>query len=441
MPIQETIFCCLAPTSNTGSGLIALHDIQTGTSLASFKPTNSTTHSVSYIETRPGLGGVILAAQSDKSIINDQLTNKIILGEKLTCLTLDNSGDYCAGGTSNGRIYLWEVASGILFNTFEAHYRRISTLQFTRDGSALISGSDDSSVSVWLMSRLIDEDLQSEIPSSYCTFNEHTLPITDISCGTGAFPSCRVFTSSMDRSVKSERFIFAGSADGSIYQFNLFRKRSGPGEDFTYEAVGGGGMADVIRVDDETDKRTMSGQIHIYDVVSHQLLRSINVYKDKGLSVTCLSTLLRPIDLFGHVSLGESAASAKENDPVRPVAQFHKIKDAHARVVHDVPIMFPRQPSKPYSFTPSLDELLQEHRYYIQSGSGESNGLSLQSRLSELEVEVTKLRDELATAKGLNDDMWENIVQKVLAGDIKTNTNGEIESESGERSKKRSRNV
>lgn len=70
MPIQESIFCCLAPAENTGSGLVALHDIQTGASLASFKPTNSAAHSVSYVETRPGLGGVILAAQSDKSIIN-----------------------------------------------------------------------------------------------------------------------------------------------------------------------------------------------------------------------------------------------------------------------------------------------------------------------------------------------------------------------------------
>lgn len=46
-----------------------------------------------------------------------------------------------------------QVASGILFNTFEAHYRRVSVLKFTRDGDALISGSEDSSVSVWLMSR------------------------------------------------------------------------------------------------------------------------------------------------------------------------------------------------------------------------------------------------------------------------------------------------
>lgn len=137
MPIQETVFCCVLPAGNsTGSGLISLHDIQTGTTLASFKPTNSTPHSVTYVESRPGLGGMILAAQTDKPFINvfnfqkvcavsfissmilltltgrcsqDQLSSKLILGEKLTSLALNYSGDYCAGGTSNGRIYLWEV--------------------------------------------------------------------------------------------------------------------------------------------------------------------------------------------------------------------------------------------------------------------------------------------------------------------------------------------
>lgn len=88
-----------------------------------------------------------------------------------------------------------------------------------------------------------------------------------------------------------------------------------------------------------------------------------------------------------------------------------------------------------------MDELLREHRFYVQSESGESNRLSLQSRVSELEAEVSKLRDDLATAKGINDDMWENIVQKVLSGDIKTNHNDEAETEVDERSRKRSRNV
>lgn len=48
-----------------------------------------------------------------------------------------------------------QVSSGILFNSWDAHYRQVNVLRFTQDGAALLSGSDDSGVSVWSMSRLI----------------------------------------------------------------------------------------------------------------------------------------------------------------------------------------------------------------------------------------------------------------------------------------------
>lgn len=44
----------------------------------------------------------------------DQLALKIVLPEKLCSLTVDPSGDFCAGGTSQGRIYLWEACTIIL---------------------------------------------------------------------------------------------------------------------------------------------------------------------------------------------------------------------------------------------------------------------------------------------------------------------------------------
>ena len=171
-------------------------------------------------------------------IVKNQLLSKIVLPEKLCCIDVDPLGDYCAGGTASGRLYLWEaslpsvlrnmcddvfiqIASGILFNSFEAHYRRLSVLRFTRDGAGLVSVSDDSGVNVWSMSRsfrcyfdtkgprdahiplrLLDEDLQTEVPTPYCSFSEHTLPVTDVLCGIGAFTTCRIFTSSIDHSVK-----------------------------------------------------------------------------------------------------------------------------------------------------------------------------------------------------------------------------------------------
>ena len=43
------------------------------------------------------------------------------------------------------------------------------------------------------------------------------------------------------------------------------------------------------------------------------------------------------------------------------------------------------------------------------------SGASLQSRVSELESEVARLREQLGKAKGINDTMWETVVQRVVA--------------------------
>jgi hypothetical protein len=40
--------------------------------------------------------------------------SKIVLPEKLSCIAVDHRGDFCAGGTANGRLYLWEVGICVL---------------------------------------------------------------------------------------------------------------------------------------------------------------------------------------------------------------------------------------------------------------------------------------------------------------------------------------
>ena len=40
--------------------------------------------------------------------------------------------------------------------------------------------------------------------------------------------------------------------------------------------------------------------------------------------------------------------------------------------------------------------------------------MSLQSRVTFLEAEVSELREQLGKAKGVNDVMWETVVQKMI---------------------------
>jgi hypothetical protein len=65
----------------------------------------------------------------------------------------------------------------------------------------------------------------------------------------------------------SERFFFAASQDGLIYQVNLFRKRTGAANMRGLDAIGGGGMTDVIHlVDDEIANQRLISVGYVYCV-------------------------------------------------------------------------------------------------------------------------------------------------------------------------------
>ena len=73
--MQEIVLCATAASSSsasssTGPGCIALHDLQTGNSLASFKQTNAPRNSTAILESTGSEGGFMLSCQPDKSILN-----------------------------------------------------------------------------------------------------------------------------------------------------------------------------------------------------------------------------------------------------------------------------------------------------------------------------------------------------------------------------------
>ncbi|KAJ4478255.1 WD40-repeat-containing domain protein [Lentinula aciculospora] len=500
MHLNEIIFCATA-SSASGFGSVTLHDVNTGASLASFKQTNAAPHCTTFLNSRNAVGGFFFAAQSDKSLLHaynfqkDQISLKIVLPEKLTCVALDPSGDFFAGGTAQGRIYLWEVSSGILLNSWDAHYRQINVLRFTSDGAALLSGSDDSGISVWSISSLLDEESQNTLSLPYFTLNDHTLPVTDILCGMGTFPECRMLTSSVDHSVKlwdlssrsllttfmfpeaisclawepTERLFFAASSspEGSVYQMNLFRQLEDKTKGTATEAIGGGGVNDIIRITDEyvgsQKKRlinvgqpitcmslsltsnlmvgTSLGLIHIYDTPTHQLLRTISTHK--GLSISYLATLLKPIDLTGHVSFNlNSSVTTVDTIPVKPIMPFQRMRDAKSREAHEVAMMLHSQEEQyeDESTFYSKEALLRDHAYFTtpsSSGAHLTDNAVMQSRVSELEAEVALLRGQLGQAKGVNDLMWETVVHEVLHGQTKGTNN--VNNESDERRRKRGR--
>ncbi|KAJ1306922.1 hypothetical protein OPQ81_007905 [Rhizoctonia solani] len=451
MKLQETLLCGLGPLSGSATGHLALHDLKTGTSLSTYKQSTSTVHSIAVVESQNGQGGYILSSQADKPILNvyhfqkDQLAQRIVLPERVTCVASDSQGNYCAAGTANGRIYLWEVASGVMLNSWEAHFRRVHVLKFTMDDAAIVSASDDSGVSVWSVASLIDNQLQHELPVPYCNLSDHTLPVLDVVCGSGLFPDCRLVTCSQDHSVKiwdlsspsrpllgtftfphaiqmiamdrSQRVIFAASAAGHVHRINLFK----PDENHRMEAVTGdtnSSGAEIIVGQPVTSIcisytstylliGATSGSILVYDLESHQLLRSITTHKDKGLAVAYLQCMLKPID---------HDTKEKEPIPLRPVVPFQRMRDLKGRETHQVMVMIPPRMEEPkYGSTTNSDELFAGQAYFLnpqsQSRRGGSNS---NARVAELEEEVAQLRATLGQAKGINDSMWETMVHTLL---------------------------
>jgi pre-rRNA-processing protein IPI3 len=104
---------------------------------------------------------------------------------------------------------------------------------------------------------------------------------------------------------------------------------------------------------------TTKGKIHVYDVPSHQRLRTImpslgssstsSGSSNAPLPITHIQTMLRPADLIGHVRLdvdqhkGGLGGGRAEVVP-RVVAPFQRTRDAKARESHEVGMVLP--PSK-----------------------------------------------------------------------------------------------
>jgi pre-rRNA-processing protein IPI3 len=80
MHLQEIILCSTTPQgASADHGAITIHDIETGSSLASFKHTNAMPHCTAVVETRNAQGGIMLSLQRDKAILNVYNFQKVFI--------------------------------------------------------------------------------------------------------------------------------------------------------------------------------------------------------------------------------------------------------------------------------------------------------------------------------------------------------------------------
>lgn len=89
---------------------------------------------------------------------------------------------------------------------------------------------------------------------------------------------------------------------------------------------------------------TAEGLIHLYDIPSHQLLRTISTHK--GMSIAHVETMIKPPDLIGHVSLEfrtGSSGDTKDIIPVKPILPFQRMRDPKSREAHEIAVILPNQ--------------------------------------------------------------------------------------------------
>ena len=129
---------------------------------------------ISGISSFSGLGGscdYIVATQSKKPQINIWQWGKphsimqCHIQEITTAISSDIKGYFLCGGTKGGRIFIWEISSGVLIHSWQAHFKSITTITFTSCGNFLISTSEDGMVRVWDLLGILNNTNHFELQS------------------------------------------------------------------------------------------------------------------------------------------------------------------------------------------------------------------------------------------------------------------------------------
>ena len=198
----------------------------------------------------------VISVQKDKAIstihyaTRPQPRYRCTLPEKMSSATINVEGTHLVAGSQSGKLYFWFLSSGQLLRIWEGHYKSITSLDFTTDGSFLCTGSEDASVKAWNLATVLDVMLPTHAESRpHNTYLGHTLGVTDVKC---AQTDGWVVTSSKDRTVRIHDFItgqdvyccilpalpkclavsshamslFSGCQDGKIYLSNIYPERS-----------------------------------------------------------------------------------------------------------------------------------------------------------------------------------------------------------------------
>ena len=278
-----------------------------------------------------------LVSQSDRKAINawswgrSQPHFKCAMPEAIGPMCVSKSGIFCFAGGESGRIFVWDLATGQLLRTANAHFKRITKICETKDGAYLITAADDAVIHVWDMVDLVANDGHKDAKSVRAAFSwtEHTLPVTDIFCNIGGVHG-HLWSVSMDHTCKvwsisrrnllhtisfptycssvvtdvEERRLYVGGGDGNIYVTHVREIKNSSnginanGKNSRRALQAHHGRVNCLAMTIDSTRLIsggVDGIIVVWDARSCVSLKRLDMHLGP---ITSLLTLIRPSDLL-----------------------------------------------------------------------------------------------------------------------------------------------
>jgi pre-rRNA-processing protein IPI3 len=179
-----------APFKATGTSIakdaaIFVHEYQpSGTQRTMFKKSATPQNCLAVSATH------IFAAQADKAVVNVYNRERgnqeatIPFTERINCLTLACEDTILVLGTTEGRVFLWEVTTGRQVTTAQSHLQAVNQLAVDAASNFLVSASADSTCHVWSIPALLSFSNDGAQPlAPLRTFSTHRSSIKALAIG------------------------------------------------------------------------------------------------------------------------------------------------------------------------------------------------------------------------------------------------------------------
>lgn len=253
------------PAAHLGSNLkdvgILLHEFQPQCTLRQcFKKSSVAKNCLAFSSTH------VFAAQAGKAVVyvysrekgNQEST--VPFPQKISSLTFAEKAAILILGTQDGKLMLWEVATGRVSTSSASHIEAVTSLVVSPDGENVISASADSSVHVWSIRDLVlIERTQNGFNNTrnrsdpIATFSQHRSAVASLATGHSQHTSTNFVVSASDdktcyiwnletlqvlRTIlliqrptcavldPADRAVYFGSVDGSVQAISLFEQQS-----------------------------------------------------------------------------------------------------------------------------------------------------------------------------------------------------------------------